>query len=100
MNFNVCLYFKGNLPEYNSKKYANEHPSEIPYRETPKQYEEKVQPYKHYFPKYTTKYYTTTTYKPQYIKKEEEPYKPQEDKEENYVTKESLYEKEEKGYYK
>ena len=91
MHFNICLYFKGNLPEYYSKKYENEHPSEIPYRETPKQYEEKVQPYKHYFPKYTTKYYTTT-YKPQYIKKNEEPYKPQEDTEEN--------EKEEKGYYK
>ena len=99
MHFNVCLYFKGNLPEYYSKKYENEHPSEIPYRETPKLYEEKVQPYKHYFPKYTTKYYTTT-YKPQYKKKEEEPYKPQEDKQENYVTKEPLYEKKEKGYYK
>ena len=46
-----------------------------------------------------TKYYTTT-YKPQYKEKEEEPYKPQEDKQENYVTKEPLYEKKEKGYYK
>ena len=90
------LFIPGNLPEYYSKKYENEHPSEIPYRETPKQYEEKVQPYKHYFPKYTTTYYTTT-YKPQYYEKKEENYKPQG---EQYKPKEPSYEKEEKGYYK
>ena len=90
------LFIPGNLPEYYSKKYENEHPSEIPYRETPKQYEEKVQPYKHYFPKYTTTYYTTT-YKPQYYEKKEENYKPQG---EQYKPKEPTYEKEEKGYYK
>ena len=90
------LFIPGNLPEYYSKKYENEHPSEIPYRETPKQYEEKVQPYKHYFPKYTTTYYTTT-YKPQYYEKKEENYKPQG---EQYKPKEPSYEKQEKGYYK
>ena len=90
------LFIPGNLPEYYSKKYENEHPSEIPYREIPKQYEEKVQPYKHYFPKYTTTYYTTT-YKPQYYEKKEENYKPQG---EQYKPKEPSYEKEEKGYYK
>ena len=90
------LFIPGNLPEYYSKKYENEHPSEIPYRETPKLYEEKVQPYKHYFPKYTTTYYTTT-YKPQYYEKKEENYKPQG---EQYKPKEPSYEKEEKGYYK
>ena len=99
MVFILYLYLTGNLPEYYSKKYENEHPSEIPYRETPKQYEEKVQPYKHYFPKYTTKYYTTT-YKPQYQKKEEKPYELQEYKQQQYIPKEPSYEKEEKGYYK
>ena len=93
------LFIPGNLPEYYSKKYENEHPSEIPYRETPKQYEEEVQPYKHYFPKYTTTYYTTS-YKPQYYEKKEDNYKPQAEKQEQYKPKEPSYEKQEKGYYK
>ena len=71
------------LPNYYPKSYAAPHNPKIPYREvtTKKEY---VQPYTHYFPKYTTTYYYSQGYDKESIRiGYDEPYKKEEKYEEN-----------------
>ena len=56
------ILFSGELPQYYSRKYEANHPSEIPYRDSQKPSEQKVEPYRHYFPKYTSSTYAPKTY--------------------------------------
>merc|ERR1712098_533933 len=82
----------GNLPEYVSNKYDNKHNPQIPYREVKPETYDKVQPYQHYFPKYTTPYYEP--YKAEPYKAEpykEEPYKAEPYKTEDPYKKEEPY---------
>merc|ERR1711915_942148 len=73
------------LPEYVSNKYDLKHNPQIPYRDIKPDGYDKLQPYQHVFPKYTTTYhyYPTTTESYTEAYKEPETYKP-----ESYTTPE------------
>ena len=79
------------LPNYYPKNYAAPHNPQIPYREvtTKKEY---VKPYTHYFPRYTTTYYSEG-YKKESIRiGYDEPYKKEEEKYEEKKYEEPKHE--------
>lgn len=89
----------GNLPEYVSYKYDAKHNPNIPYREVKQGGYDKLEPYQHVFPKYTTKYYAP--YKEPYkLKENYKPYQAVEPYKESYKEEEPYKEpyKEEEPY--